>query len=197
MNIAFYLHGPYLPDGTETQLGRRAVASARKMMPNATILQLAGHNFLDIGADDVVFMKDLNRYEHQSLVPGETLFLDVDVIVQKDVSNVFNDDFDAAFCLRSKFDVNNPPSPERRPYNGGVVFARTPEFWRVMATYWETAGRPIDDIFLGHFIAKGLFNVKNLPGVYYNYTPQIEGEDVSDKAIVHYKGVKKPWMLAR
>ena len=38
-------------------------------------------------------------------------------------------------------------------------------------------------------------NLKTFPCSLYNYTPDRSDEDLSERFVVHYKGLRKEWML--
>jgi hypothetical protein len=80
----------------------------------------------------------------------------------------------------------------------GVVFSRSPEFWEKVFEHYKNAPKSwmwiqIATTECAHFL-RDQFKVLELPGDDYNYTPSSPLEDVSDKAIVHYKGNRKHWM---
>jgi hypothetical protein len=148
--------------------------------------------------------------EHYSECKGDWLFIDTDVIVQKDVRDVFDTSFDIAIADRigtklpdEETDSDAIEYMRSMPHNLGVVFSRSPEFWKAVGQemldmsldkqYW--AGNQYAACTV---IASGVFNVRILPGVTYNYPPRIEDTDFSDKAIIHYKGpTRKQLMLSR
>jgi len=126
----------------------------------------------------------------QSLVEGDTLFIDTDVEVRGDVSEVFDDDFDVAVT------TDMYPGTKGIIYNSGVTFSRSPRFWS------ELAERLKDYEFPDWFVSEREFSayantcsmkVKVLPGEEYNYVPASH-EDSGGK-IIHYRGQRKRWRL--
>jgi hypothetical protein len=173
-------------------LARLMLQSVRKYM-DCPIIQLTDETTpkLDL-ADEVQrlpYEGDFGdfRLKHFINVSGDVLHLDYDVILNKNVSGVFDQDFDVAMCKRMT------------TFNMGVIFSKNTEFWKdVHARYksipiktWtliqtattETAKK-----------SKHKYKVLELPWKTYNYPPGTEDEDVSNRAIVHYKGERKKWM---
>lgn len=133
--------------------------------------------------------------------PG--LYIDTDIIVNRDPSPVMALDFDVALTkhwvpIRDPSGVN---LTELMPYNGGVVFVKNADFWphvvelmgQMQPEHKEWYG---DQLALAH-LAKQYYTVE-LPAKLYNYTPKVKehetGADLSDKWILHYKGNRKEWM---
>lgn len=52
-----------------------------------------------------------------------------------------------------------------------------------------------DQLAVAHVVRSGKFKVLTLPCDIFNYTPRTELDDLSDRAIVHYKGKRKEWLL--
>jgi hypothetical protein len=137
---------------------------------------------------------------------GEWVFVDTDVRLQRDVRHVFEAPFDIAVADRAGTYIERDLQPGRTfmqamPYNKGVVYSRSFEFWEEAAaccrTYDETKQAWMgDQKAMNQVIASGLFNVKVLPNTY-NYPPKRQDEDVADKHALHYKGSRKAWMLER
>jgi hypothetical protein len=89
----------------------------------------------------------------------------------------------------------------RMPFNLGAVFSRKPEFWQEALKrfdgYTDTVQAEIisDQLAVNETIKESAFRVKVLPGARYNLSPREEHQDVSESAVVHYKGARKYWML--
>lgn len=187
-------------------LAKVMILSVRKHLPESQIVQLTDDKTPMLpGVDAMVQMPydgDFGawRLKHFAWFEGEVLHLDYDVIVNRDVSDVFKQDFDVALTKRSDNDKTVSPQINRlSPHNMGVVFSRNPDFWkRVYDHYMSVPERSwmwiqIATTEAAHFL-KDEFKVLELPGETYNYTPSSPLEDVSNKAIVHYKGDRKHWM---
>lgn len=181
--------------GTARALVDRMVQSVRAAMPGVEIAEMTGP------VDRPMALGVLEAY---ASVSGDWLFLDTDVIVQEDVRCVFDTDFDLAVADRTG--TFRPGEPEtkfmrRMPVNKGVMFSRSQAFWRDTAEAccayrperqeWMGDQQAVNDVIL-----RGAYLVQVLPNRY-NYPPHARHEDVRDKAILHFKGGRKGWMLDR
>ncbi len=204
MRVLFYLARvdeghPYY------QLAAGAVASVRKHMPHATIVHHSDLTSPAISGVDEVVRSDrkdpliLHRFKMMS-EEREFLSLDVDVVLQADLSHVFEQEFDVALTLRErpiKFDGEILGSRDR--YNGGVMFSRNPQYWKDCVS--ESLYMPIDmQDWMGPQIAMTTiapeYKVLELPDRIYNYAPKSEDDDLSECKAVHYKGMRKDMLLA-
>ena len=198
MKICYYLD---LPTDEYIWFARASIASVRSVMPGAEIVLMTTTQWAgpDLGVDNVRRLNlpmdcfyGYRKYFSQSTIEGDSLFLDVDCIVQKDVSGIFEREFDITVCYRCETD----PLKRMLPFNGGVVFSRCPEFWK------EATGNPGDhkdwvdpERRLSETATNDAYLVRAIDGNVYNYTPNLPGEDLSGKAIVHYKGRRKEFVL--
>lgn len=190
---------PYL------DIARYLLASVRKVMPGTEVWQLTdGKSPALDGVDEVHRIADdmpmgVRRLTHYSMLPGNWLFVDTDVVIQKDVSPVFHFEFDVALTDRDGTYMAGTPYAKAMPFNFGVIFSRSPAFWTTAREYllmfppkyqeWEGEQRTI-----AHIHSLGLYKIKVLPGEIYNYPPLSGEEDLSHAAIVHYKGAAKKYM---
>ena len=202
LRVAFYYHSTQNKDISD-HLMNRAVAAVRKSMPYAEIWHLRGERVpKHTGVDKDILFVPFQRIHHQAMMPpGPTLFLDIDVWVQKDIYEVFYDKPDAAVCVRTQYDYKRPETWGFPPYNAGVIFSTSQKFWLKFAEHHAEENFPWNDATTCRFIEKaeamGLY-IKKLPGAIYNYTPHEPDEDLSGKSIIHYKGeAKKYWMKHR
>lgn len=186
-----------------------AVRQARTVIDGAWVVQ-----FTDMVTDAMEFVDEVirrpsgsmgmmeSRIEHFANFAERCLLIDPDVYVQEDVWDVFDSGFDVALTRRERLIVDGENYAELMPYNTGVMFSNGPEFWcavldemRPMAdAEREWYG---DQIAVARVAASGKFRVLDLPCEQYNYTPGTQGEDVIFRKVVHYKGVRKQWMLNR
>lgn len=206
MKIGFYLSEG--KTSTAYVLADEMIRSVRKSMPGVHVCQFTDERSSVLyGVDSFVRKDGKNtmrlRLQHYA-TPGEWLFVDTDLLVQADVSHVFDNPFDIAVSDREGSMLPGEIGGEfmrRMPYNLGAVFSRSPEFWqKALAkfdSYSEDVKREIvaDQLAVNETIKESAFNVKILPGARYNLSPREEAQDVSDSAIVHYKGNRKYWML--
>ena len=190
-------------------LVRCSVDSVRRTIPDAWVIQ-----FTDLATEPMDFVNEVirrpagsmmmmeSRIEHFANFDERCLLIDPDVVVQEDVWDVFDTDFDVALTRRDRLIVGGENYAELMPYNTGVMFSNGPGFWRAVLnemkpmadTEREWYG---DQIAVARVAASGGFKVLDLPCDEYNYTPGKRSEDVCFRKIVHYKGVRKEWMLDR
>jgi hypothetical protein len=153
------------------------------------------------GVDRVIRRKRtplmLFRFEHILALPDsdhtELLLLDSDVLVKRDVSDVFQRDFDVALTRRSE------PELQVQPYNTGVMFSKNAQaFWRDCLLYTHTYTGEYKEWWGDQFAVRDVAQDKphkilTLDCDEFNWTPQHPG-DSSDARIWHYKGMRKHWM---
>lgn len=194
VKVAFYLDTP-----AHIDIAERAIAAVRKAMPHAEIWHLTDINGPELSADHCLRLDVRGEFAYRQAMisaelEGDVLFLDVDVIVREDVSDVFDEDFDVCVTTDMR------PGAEGIKYNGGVIFSRCPDYWRAIAEagkgmdFYKTPGdwEPIERA-RGAVADSGDFAVMVLPGEEYNYIPANAG-DVQGK-IMHYRGKRKAWMI--
>ena len=195
----------------QVPLARAMVESVRKVMPHCNIVQQS-----DMGTTAVV--EDVRRLEwdglhlmtyrlkHLATLPSaDYLILDTDILVQKDVSDVFKQPFDVALTRRTGTIMwRGMDIAKAMPYNTGVMFSRSAKFWAECYEWCSKAQDELQNWFGDQMSVRAIADKKKyvlleLPCGVYNYTPSSVIEDVSDRAIVHYKGAagRKQWMLDR
>lgn len=132
--------------GVDAQLPRIMVASARKSMPDAPIVQLtdevtapvAGVSELLRRPDDGIHLMTFRLEHFAGLAPRDVVFLDTDVIVQRDLAPLFEWEFDVALTAREAMviDPDGVDITVDMPYNTGVMLGK-PSGW----TFWRDAAR--------------------------------------------------------
>jgi len=184
---------------------RAMVASVRKHM-DCEIVQLT-----DLTTPKLDCVDSVRRLEgtivssvlarHLADLEGETLYLDYDTIVREDVSYVFEQDFDLAITTRSGREKDANTLFQVCPHNVGVMFSRSPEFWKYVANRYD--GREDEPSWFKFQIVVTeainvlkQFKILELPSEKYNYTPKTLDEDYAGRSILHFKGNKKAWMVA-
>jgi hypothetical protein len=141
----------------------------------------------------------VHRIRHYTQLVGDWLFCDSDVLFRKDVRPVFDEPFDVAVATRGGDKVAATEYGRVMPYNFGVVFSRSPAFWRkaleglltMDAKAQEWGG---EQFVTGKLVDSGLFKTMVLPRGY-NYTPEGAGEKLGGVSILHMKGHRKKWIL--
>ena len=208
LTVAFVHVGP------DAQLPGIMVASVKQCMPGARIVQLT-----DEATAPVAGVKDIVRrpydgvhlmtfrLEHfAEMVPCEVVFLDTDVVVQRDLAPLFEWEFDVALTAREAgvIDPDGVDITVDMPYNTGVMLGK-PSGW----AFWREAVRHCQGLSDDHrrwwgdqHAVKAVADtmplcVLDLPCSLYNHSPHTVADDVSQCFVVHYKGYRKPWMVAR
>jgi hypothetical protein len=214
----------YIDTGTESAAANLACArlmvqSAKREMPSVKVVQFTDMTTPVIKGVDEVRRKPsepmaLLRMRHHSGVKGDWLFVDTDVYFQQDVCRVFRENkFDIAVTNRNWEHLKAAGGfTARMPFNTGVVFSRSPRFWREVyrrlrlfpASLQQWMG---DQEAIGDLVAEnaemGWFTVHQLSGSRFNYPPEIKLQTTATQrleaaAIVHYKGPsRKKQMLSR
>lgn len=186
-------------------LGSFAAAVAKDTMPGVEVVHLTDMDTKQLENTDSVIRLERNcpmavlRMRHHQ-ARGEWLFIDVDVLVEKDVSKMFYDGFDIAIASRTLGDGSEHEGFAEMPHNMGVVFSRTPAFWRAVEKELITYDHKLqewmgDQLAVCRLITKNIFRVKIIPGEQYNYPPL--SPVIKDASIVHFKGKRKAWMIDR
>jgi len=139
--------------------------------------------------------------KHLSLLDGDTLYLDYDILVQEDVSKVFEQDFDLAITKREWKQTDRNILFAVCPHNVGVMFSRSQEFWRQVEQRYNSRQDAPSWYKFQIIVTEAMnalqhgFKFLELEMERYNYTPHKINEDLSGRAIVHYKGSRKAWMV--
>lgn len=181
----------------EADLAEMMVNSVTRCMPYAKVIQQTDEKTPQLPFVDEVWRKTRtgdfieHRFGMLSELKEECLSLDYDVIVQADLSHVFNDDWDV--CLT---DAGGESDPTR--FNSGVMFLRPSGngFWREVVEEYQKYkdGWMGGQVAVAKVVKKTSYRVKRLDRSEYNYTPHKQSEDVSKRLVVHYKGLRKQWM---
>jgi lipopolysaccharide biosynthesis glycosyltransferase len=166
-----------------------------------------------IGVDDVIrkpwdrkFLMPYRLLHLKEFPAANAILLDADVVVQRDLSPLFRDEFDVALTYRDETDPSLRKSPQAyqmMPFNSGVMLSRPSgrEFWAEVhqACLAMTEDRQSwfgDQLAIKEVAARTMLKVKQYPCALYNYSPARWDEDLSEKFVVHYKGEnRKIWML--
>ena len=204
----------FLYVGRVSKLAQIMVASVRAAMPDARIVQMSDYATRQVTGVDEIIRKQWDqrllmpfRLLHvKEFPPGDTIFLDADVVVQKDLSPLFQDDFDVALTFRDHTDPSlrgTPEAYELMPFNTGVMLSRPSG-----RAFWDEAHRLClvmpdahkawfgDQLAIKEVAASTTLRVKQYPCALYNYSPRLRDEDISEKFVIHYKGNdRKAWML--
>ncbi len=209
MNIAFYLTYPRGKDDcTNYVLADILLRSIRQHMPGVKVAQFTDEKSPAVYGVDEVRRKPkaplpLLRSAHFADVEGEWLFLDTDIIIQKDVRHVFDEPFDIALCDRDWPNViTDEGFAKAMPFNVGVVFSRNPKFWQIVHERLKLEIHMNDWLgdqkVIAELAQSDEWKLKILPGQLFNCPPASATDtSIEQASIVHYKGNRKEWMLAR
>ena len=181
------------------------VEHVQKAMPGIKICQLTDMDTPEVAG--TIALRARNEFDsitvfkmwHLSRLDGDVLFLDTDVVVNKDMSHVFMLDFDVALTWRSEqiVDPVGTNVTEMMPYNTGVMFQHSGYFWGEAARWAKDKdiGWYADQIAAAALAPH--FNVLKLHCDNFNYTPKKADEDLSNRYAVHYKGKSRRLMNER
>ncbi len=202
MRVGFFAtNEPYV------SMAKHLLESVRDVMPGVKVFQLGDMKSpLLEGIDGVVVPPaaylplERKRVLAQACCEGDWLFCDSDVTIQKDVRAVFDDPFDVAITNRDGTITTEGDYAKVMPYNMGVCFSRSPQFWltvdlmiqQLPANFqnWEGEQRVIATIMKSDHH----FDIAVLPGMAFNYPPKSSTDDLRHASIVHWKGNRKQWM---
>jgi lipopolysaccharide biosynthesis glycosyltransferase len=206
----------FLYVGNVSPIPEIMVASVRIAMPGARIVQMTDLDTRTVpGVDDVLrkpwdrkFLMPYRLLHLEEFPAADVIFLDADVVVQRDLRPLFRDEFDVALTYRDETDPSLRKSPEAyqmMPFNTGVMLSRPSgrEFWaeahracRAMAE--ERRSWFGDQLAIKEVAARTKLKIRQYPCALYNYSPSRWEEDLSEKFVIHYKGKnRKIWMVER
>ncbi len=189
--------------GVHWDIAKHLIASAKKL--NLSIFQLTDDTTPACeGVDGVIRLGGtipmaVRRMTLQSMLAGEWLFVDTDVVIQKDPSNVFRKDFEIALTDRIGSLWEHAAGVKDMPYNTGVSFSRSPGFWARVVDRLKALPPPLqewcgDQLVICQMQKAGLVKARILPGLTYNFTPAKQEDSRDHAAIVHFKGNRKAWL---
>lgn len=196
----------FLHVGDDTALPEKMIASVRRSMPGVRIVQMTDNKSPHLVDEVQVLPYDgerlmTYRLHHLAARNEPMLILDTDVIVQRDLSDVFLKKFDIALTRRTKpLLYQGKNITPIMPYNTGVMFSRCRAFWEEAHETCRSAPENIqrwwgDQLAVRLTADTGKYKLLELPVDKYNYSPKSEDEDVSHRHVVHYKGPeRKEWM---
>lgn len=189
--------------GEHWGIAKSLIVSAKRVMPDVEVWQLTDGNTpkvagidgcLRVGGDMPMAVRRMTAH---SMLHGEWLFVDTDVVVQKDVRHVFESPFLVAVTDRVGSLWEHSPDVKDMPYNMGVTFSRSPDFWLDAKEKLLQLDPELQQWCGDQLVVCALAGpkyLKVLPGHIYNFTPGTRDEDRSHAAIVHYKGARKAWI---
>ncbi len=186
----------------------KMIASVKEAMPWVEIVHLADNDEPALTASVQRLPWDGTKVEeyrlrHLAALPGgEWLSLDTDVLVQHDLAKVFAFPFDVALTQRDSpvWDTNGNDVTQAMPFNAGVMWWRSPQFWADCHAWITQQSDAIQKWYGSQLVLPIIaerYRTLKLHCDNFNYSPDVENEDVSARFAVHYKGWRKAWMLSR
>lgn len=188
--------GFYLDHEATEEHRRMAVAAAsavRRHMPDAHIVHLATVGTPPIlGSDAMVAVAADGHAWHrraavQALAPLPMLSIDVDVLMRRDVSELWELDCDLAIPDIADPHVRN---------TGGVWFCRSRDF----LAGWGQRAKTLDPTDIRGLLSELSRYVETWPGKLawldeqvYERVPKSAGDACDGAALVHYRGPRKRW----
>jgi len=183
------------------------VASIRKFLPAGTrIIQITNMDFPMVKSVDMAFRvpskPDFIDWAFGALIAlGETFHDDIlqiatDVLIQRDISEVFHWPYDIAACrywLKERIDgafcgdVNFIHDGGIRVFREALsIYRKNPKYQDGcdggQKAFLEASNRPN-------------FVVRELNPYYHCRTPENAQEDLSEASIIHFRGPRKAWMI--
>jgi hypothetical protein len=207
VKLAFFCVVPDKDLEFHVWLAEMMCASVKKHMPDVELIQLTDEETPACDfAYRVIRLKREEplmpfRLRHLANLEGEWITLDSDCLVNGDLRQVFNSDFDVALTKRTKpVMFRDVDVTVEMPFNTGVMFSRNSRFWqdaykRCLTLPLEKQAWWGDQIAVKDVVNSGTYNVLELSCDEWNYTPSHRDEEISAK-VVHYKGpLRKKWMV--
>lgn len=209
-----HMEGHWNEENTALQreLARIMVASVRKTMPGVKVFMVTDKKTpaidgIEPARVDTQGFGDFIPWlcNACSLFDGEVLYLDSDIVVQKDLRPLFNVPGDLIVPNRGPKIVDG----RIQPFIFGCVAYRHGAIWeevrdRVLAMpdrmdrAWYGSQVAVYDMWMEEQSGRGKWKIVSIPRETYNYTPKEENDAPAEKWVLHYKGRKrKAWMLAK
>lgn len=194
----------FLHVGPDDRLPRLMVESAKRF--GYELLQMTDEETPAL-VDNVVRLpwnkKHLMTYRmaHLAALDEPLCVVDTDVIFVRDVSDVWQRDFDVALTRREGpiLDKNGVDVAKLYPYNTGVMFCRNPEFWRRASGICSGLSESLQTWYGDQESVKQAapyFRTLELDVNEWNYSPRSPEDKPGTARILHYKGPqRKSWLI--
>ncbi len=214
MKIGFFWVDTKTETAEQNYLCARAmVASAKQYMPYIEVVHFTDGKTKPIKHTTTKRKPSepmaLLRMRHHASVNGEWLFIDTDVVFQRNVRRVFRSEFDIAVTSRNWSHLKPAVGfSERMPFNTGVVFSRCPHFWSEVYTRLRNADPELQQWMGDQEVICEIaleepcrYFVRRINGARFNFPPVLEDptteyrQKLADAWIVHYKGPERKHLL--
>ncbi len=207
-----HVEGHWTAEETALQrdLARIMIASARRVMPEVPIKMLTDEKTSPIEGVDEVLRKSIKGWawipwlvDFCAQLPGQVLYMDTDVVIQRDLRPLFTVPADVVFTQRGQKIIDE----RLMPFLFGCVAYRKAEFWlevrdRVLAMKekadlsWWGSQVAAWEMWMEEQNGRGKWKMASIDCATYNYTPKTPMDAPADKWVLHYKGrERKAWML--
>ena len=179
--------------------GTTFIDSIKKFMPNSPIYQLSDMETPRVKGTTLVIRGYARPYKHFTPFIGyeylsnldlrNLIVMDMDMLLNAPIDDVFNDDFDIAVCRRGRREGVRRILAERFPYCS-IMFTRTTEFWKDCYNLMKTYRRRLwtDDMTAKKtIIESGKYKVKLLDSKIYNNIPRNKDDYNNETRVFHFK----------
>jgi len=190
-------------------IAERLIASVRNVMPSSHIYQLTDLDTEGFKGCEVVRLErggDFQEFFFKHLVAASQslprfIVVDYDCVFLKNIADLYTGQWKVGLTKRDSTDRTLAPGiTERLPYNNGVIFSDGCHtfFQEAQEQYlsipnrdgWMDAQEAVK-----RAVMRTSVKIQEFPCSVYNYTPVEPDEDLKDRAILHYKGMRKHWAL--
>jgi hypothetical protein len=183
------------------------IESVKRTMPDANLIQVSDEfTKMHDGVDKFIQWHYDGRLPYficktrSGIDIDEYIAIDDDVIVDKPLYHLMENEFDIALCTRQKNgDGANKLLQEKCPYNTGVVVVRSKDFWidclkllPAMKLHWQDWFG--EQIAIAEVAKSNKYKIMEIEGYLYNRTPKKPAEKSGEVYVWHYKGNRKNWM---
>jgi hypothetical protein len=182
------------------------VGSIKKHMPESRLIQYSGVNTPKVDGVDEVIRKEHPFKESHNMIGlictyfikdvalENMIFMDMDMMLNAPIDDVFEDDFDVAICPRSKYEGMKTYLRERFPYYG-IFFIKNKctfvkDYYDLMHSFKSTHWHDDMDA-KRELINSGRYKVKFLDSEIYNRLPRNKDDFDKNTKVFHFKGRKK------
>ena len=195
----------FLHCGVSEDLAKVMIASVRQHMPNVIVTQLTDERSRKVQGVDEIRRVSGRMYpyllcKHLAELPTPFIRVDYDMVFQGDITHILDGDYDLAANLHGDQKINDSEWGQAYPYATSVLGCnrRGTEFAEDFRKTHMESGR---DDWMGlipsvnDVISSGRYKVRPLPGFIYNYTPKDKDDRPPGALVLHYKGLRKKWMI--
>jgi hypothetical protein len=133
---------------------------------------------------------------HMMTCPLPFVRLDYDMIIQGDLSHILEGDHELAFNTHGDEFLRETDYGRKYPIAASVSGYKTHEFAKDLRQ--ASINSDLDDWLGGapiHNEVASKYKVKLLEGMVYNYTPKDREDKPKHALVLHYKGLRKHWMV--